>query len=90
VSNEHHPLPISATSILNALLLNLFLFYMSGEVWSVQGEDCWNVHNVHYLVCTHTHKCRETCQDHGNVDGRCKWGFSHLWPICECLPPNFQ
>uniref|UniRef100_A0A0E0C9S5 Knottin scorpion toxin-like domain-containing protein n=1 Tax=Oryza meridionalis TaxID=40149 RepID=A0A0E0C9S5_9ORYZ len=62
----------------------------SGEVWSVQGEDCWNVDNVHYLVCTHTHKCRETCQDHGNVDGRCKWGFSNLWPICECLPPNFQ
>ncbi|KAF0887524.1 hypothetical protein E2562_002253 [Oryza meyeriana var. granulata] len=47
-----------------------------------------NVDNVHYLVCTHTHKCRETCQDHGNVDGRCKLGFPNLWPVCERLPPN--
>ncbi|BAB68114.1 hypothetical protein [Oryza sativa Japonica Group] len=68
----------------------VLLIVASSEVWSVQGEDCWNVDNVRYLVCTHTHKCRETCQDHGNVDGRCKWGCSHLWPICECLPPNFQ
>ncbi|KAG8054891.1 hypothetical protein GUJ93_ZPchr0001g32608 [Zizania palustris] len=68
------------------------LIVASSEVPSAQGqsEDCWIPDEIHYIFCIHTRKCRcrETCQHHGYVDGRCNGAFPYLGPLCECLLPN--
>ncbi|CAL4894033.1 unnamed protein product [Urochloa decumbens] len=71
-------------------LLALLLLVISGLAPAVLGsDDCWVKDRVHYLVCLKTAKCRSSCVENGNLDGRCQRGFPNLLPFCECLiPPN--
>ncbi|KAL6609818.1 hypothetical protein ACP70R_039787 [Stipagrostis hirtigluma subsp. patula] len=72
----------------SGLLLWLLLVHSDLAPSAVGWDDCWVVDPANYLVCTKTAKCRSTCQDHGFVDGRCKWGFPDLVPVCKCLRPH--
>ncbi|OEL12576.1 hypothetical protein BAE44_0026407 [Dichanthelium oligosanthes] len=67
-------------------LLVTLLLVGSGLAPSVLGSgDCWVDDRVHYVMCLKTAICRNTCQLHGYVDGRCQWGFPNLVPFCQCL-----
>ncbi|TVU19806.1 hypothetical protein EJB05_35977, partial [Eragrostis curvula] len=76
-------MPSKAVS--SALLAWLLLVH-SCLLPSALGEDkCWVLDRDHYYYCWKTSKCRAACLEDHYVDGRCKWGFPYLLPVCQCL-----
>ncbi|KAL6853744.1 hypothetical protein ACP4OV_019773 [Aristida adscensionis] len=69
-------------------VLLVLLIVASSDVPSVVGAGteaghCWKEDDGnHHTICT-TAACKQTCEEHGHMDGQCVW--KGIWLVCECL-----
>ncbi|KAG0539990.1 hypothetical protein BDA96_03G370100 [Sorghum bicolor] len=76
-------------AVCRALLVLLIVASSAAVSMSTAGYDekCWK-DDDHHPICVSS-DCKETCLDHGHVDGRCSWQWS--WrPYCQCLLADCQ